>query len=89
MRMQKNSLLPPHPRSGRDGPLTPSPLTVPATMKDRDGEGVEDMGDGGSFAPPSPRNSLPSPCTIPVAARLSASRGRHWGFERHPPFSAC
>ena len=35
MRMQKNSLLPPHPRSGRDGPLTPSPLTAVATMKDR------------------------------------------------------
>ena len=64
---------PRYPRTPR--PLTPSPLTAAATMNDRGGEGVEDMGDGGSFAPPSPRNSLPSPCPIPVAARVSPSRG--------------
>jgi len=30
----------------------------------------------------------PFPCAIPVAARVSPSRGRGkgWGFERHPPF---
>ena len=60
-------------------PLTPSPLTAAATMKDRGGERVEDLGDGGSFAPPSPGNSVPSPCRIPVAARVSPSRGRGKG----------
>ena len=42
-------------------PLTPSPLTAAATMKDRGGEGVEDLGDGGSFAPPIPREFRPLP----------------------------
>ena len=46
---------------GRDGPLTPSPLTAAATMKDRGGEGAEVLGDGGAKLPPSPRNSLPLP----------------------------
>ena len=57
-------------------------------MKDLSGEGVEDMGDGGAKLPPSPRNSLPSPCTIPMATSVSPSRGRckGWGFESNPPF---
>ena len=59
---------------GRDGPLTPSPLTVPATMKDRGGEGVEDMGDGGSFAPPIPQEFPPLP--------LHDSRGRETQREQ-------
>ena len=37
-------------------------------MKYRGGEGVEDMGDGGSFAPPIPQESPPLP--------LRDSRGR-------------
>ena len=39
-------------------------------MKDRGGEGVEDMGDGGSKAPPSPRNPIPSPCGISMFAEV-------------------
>ena len=47
--------------SFRPHPLTPSPLTAAATMADCGGEGVEDMGDGGSGAPPFPQESPPLP----------------------------
>ena len=66
---------------GRDGPLAPSPLTAAATLKYLGGEGVEDMGDGGRKPPPIPlRDSH--------GHEGSPSRGRHWVFERHPPFFA-
>src|SRR3989304_5758487 len=37
--------------------------------------GAEDLGDGGSKAPPIPRNILPSPCKAPWDAGQNAGRG--------------
>jgi hypothetical protein len=44
-------------------------------MKERSGEGVEDMGYGGSFAPPIPHGYPPLPMPIDLEGKFSRSQG--------------
>jgi len=70
------TILPPH-------PLTPSPPRSFMVETPVSGEGVGDMGDGGSFAPPSPRNFLPSPCRFPwLRESTPAGGGARGGGSR-------
>jgi len=48
--------------------------TAAAAMKDRGGEGVEDMGDGGSFAPHPPGIPSPPPARFPCPRQVSGRR---------------